>query len=75
MKQEQEIYLLEGLKWRQVEYKDNQGVINLVEQKRTGILALLDEECIIPKGTDKTFCAKVHTANDKNPNLDIPKYT
>eukprot|EP01119_Soliformovum_irregulare_P017875 TRINITY_DN5376_c0_g1_i2.p1 TRINITY_DN5376_c0_g1~~TRINITY_DN5376_c0_g1_i2.p1 ORF type:complete len:1547 (+),score=636.99 TRINITY_DN5376_c0_g1_i2:113-4753(+) len=72
LQQEQEIYLLEGLKWRKVEYQDNQEVINLVEGKRTGIFALLDEECIMPKGTDKSFTSKVHTNHTSNNNLAVP---
>eukprot|EP01114_Cavostelium_apophysatum_P003447 TRINITY_DN1333_c0_g1_i2.p1 TRINITY_DN1333_c0_g1~~TRINITY_DN1333_c0_g1_i2.p1 ORF type:complete len:1215 (-),score=439.37 TRINITY_DN1333_c0_g1_i2:120-3764(-) len=75
LQQEQEIYLLEGLKWRKVEFQDNQDVIDLIEGKRSGILALLDEECIVPKGTDKSFCAKVHTIHSGNPNLSIPHST
>lgn len=73
LKQEQEIYLLEGLQWRKVEYKDNQDVIDLVEAKKNGLLALLDEECIIPKGSDHSFCAKVHTTHASNAYLEAPK--
>jgi myosin heavy subunit len=30
-----------------------------VEARRTGILALLDEECVVPRATDKSFSIKV----------------
>jgi myosin heavy subunit len=63
------------LKWRKVDYTDNKEVINLVETKRNGIFALLDEECIVPKGSDKGFTAKVHTTHSANACLEIPKIT
>jgi len=55
-----------------VQYQDNQEVITLVEEKRNGIFAVLDEECIVPKGTDKSFCSKVHTMHAGSPRLSIP---
>ena len=33
--------------------------IELIEAKRTGIFALLDEQCIMPNGSDATFCMKL----------------
>eukprot|EP01114_Cavostelium_apophysatum_P006700 TRINITY_DN1812_c0_g1_i1.p1 TRINITY_DN1812_c0_g1~~TRINITY_DN1812_c0_g1_i1.p1 ORF type:complete len:1611 (+),score=575.78 TRINITY_DN1812_c0_g1_i1:62-4894(+) len=72
LSQEQEIYLLEGLAWRRVEYQDNQVVIDLVDQKSHGLFAILDEESIMPKATDKSFCAKVHTKHATSSHLSIP---
>jgi myosin heavy subunit len=61
--QEQEIYELEGLRWRKVDFQDNRGIIDLVEERHRGILAILDEECRVPKATDLTFGAKVHATH------------
>ena len=57
--QEQDIYELEGLRYRRVEFHDNTTTIDLLEERSQGILALLDEECVMPKATDKTFTNKV----------------
>ena len=40
-------------------YFDNQPVLDLIEKKRPpGILALLDEESVMPRATDDTFAQK-----------------
>lgn len=40
----QEDYVAEGITWQTIGYTDNSGCIELVSQKSTGLLALLDEE-------------------------------
>lgn len=75
LKQEQEIYDLEGLRWKKVDYQDNQSIIDLVESRRGGILALLDEECLMPKATDRSFAIKVHTTHLNNSFLAKPKFS
>ncbi|KJE91980.1 MYO6 protein, variant [Capsaspora owczarzaki ATCC 30864] len=75
LRQEQEIYHLEGLRWKKVEFEDNQSIIDLVESRRGGILALLDEECLMPKATDKSFAIKVHTTHLNNAFLAKPKFS
>ena len=42
--------------------QDNTGALELIESKPMGILALLDEECYFPKGTDHSYVYKMHTA-------------
>ena len=32
----------------------------LILQKNTGVLAILDEECMFPKATDKSLATKLH---------------
>ncbi|KCV69582.1 hypothetical protein H696_04004 [Fonticula alba] len=71
--QEQEIYELEGLRWRRVEFKDNAAIIDLVENKRFGILSLLDEECLMPKSTDASLAIKLHTTHTNNEYISKPK--
>jgi len=61
LQQEQEIYELEGLRFRKVEFEDNQPVIDVAEDRRTGVFALLDEACLMPRATDQTFTATVHS--------------
>uniref|UniRef100_A0A023FBM3 Putative myosin class ii heavy chain n=1 Tax=Triatoma infestans TaxID=30076 RepID=A0A023FBM3_TRIIF len=60
LKSEQEEYLKEGIEWEPVEYFNNNIIINLIEEKHKGIIALLDEECLRPGDTsDITFLEKM----------------
>jgi myosin-7 len=71
-KLEQEEYAKEGIPVESVQYKDNQPCLDLIESK-TGVLAMLDEECKVPKGNDETYLAKLHEAHKKNENYVCPK--
>eukprot|EP00729_Bicosta_minor_P027283 gene27283-17214_t len=75
LQQEQEIYELEGLRYRKVDFKDNQEIIDVVETKRSGIFALLDEACVMPRATDMTFTIRVHTTHSAKASLSKPKFT
>jgi myosin-5 len=55
LKNEQEEYKNEGIKWSYVEFPDNQDVLDLISKKATGILSILDDQCKAPGTTDKTF--------------------
>ena len=37
----------EGIEWKHITFPDNQGVLDLINSKHTGMLALLDEQCIV----------------------------
>ncbi|XP_042200174.1 unconventional myosin-Ib isoform X2 [Callorhinchus milii] len=61
LKEEQEEYVREGIKWTQVEYFDNTIICDLIENGRRGVLAMLDEECLRPgKATDGSFLHKLN---------------
>merc|ERR1712033_97626 len=58
--QEQEEYKREGIVWEFIDFgMDLEETINLIE-KPQGILAMLEEECIVPKATDVTYLNKMH---------------
>jgi myosin-5 len=59
LKKEQELYDLEGIVVPKVMPRDNEDVLQLIESKSVGMLARLDEEVKIPKGSDNGFLAKV----------------
>jgi myosin heavy subunit len=44
--------------WKFISFPDNQDVLDLVDKKRTGILELLDEQCIVPvpESNDHNTC-------------------
>merc|ERR1712002_1123494 len=57
--QEQEEYKAEGIQWAFVDFGMNLvQTIELIE-KKMGILSMLEEECIVPKATDKTYLEKM----------------
>ena len=58
-KLEQAEYVKEGISWNFIDYCDNQPCIDLIED-RQGVLALLDEECKVPKGADTTWALKLY---------------
>lgn len=65
LKKEQDIYDAEGIEVAKVIPKDNEDVLHLIEAKSVGILARLDEEVKIPKGTDAGFLSKVEHDHNK----------
>ncbi|XP_050884736.1 myosin-15 isoform X1 [Lathyrus oleraceus] len=58
-KMEQAEYRKEEIKWSYIEFIDNQDVLDLIEKKPIGIIALLDEACMFPKSTHETFSTKL----------------
>ncbi|XP_010553755.1 PREDICTED: myosin-11 [Tarenaya hassleriana] len=59
-KMEQEEYTKEAIDWSYIEFVDNQDVLDLIEKKPGGIVALLDEACMFPKSTHETFANKLY---------------
>ena len=51
-------YEEEGISWSHVDFSDNADVLALVES-RMGIIAVLNEECVRPRGGDRSFVSKV----------------
>ncbi|XP_078715773.1 unconventional myosin-Ib-like isoform X3 [Lampetra fluviatilis] len=61
LKEEQEEYIREGVKWIQIEYFNNAIICDLIENPQTGILSMLDDECMRPgNATDSTFLDKLN---------------
>lgn len=57
---ELEIYKGENLDVEAITFKDNQGCLDLIEAKKTGILAMIEEEIYVPRGSDDTLLEKLH---------------
>ncbi|CAM9893048.1 unnamed protein product [Ascophyllum nodosum] len=53
-------YEEEGIPWNHVDFSDNAEVLGLVES-RMGIIAVLNEECVRPRGSDVSFVSKLST--------------
>jgi myosin-6 len=73
LKDEQELYVKESIKFKEVEYIDNQDVIDMIEAKPGGILDILDDESKLPKSSDASFTDKVHKAFAKHFRLQSPR--
>mmetsp|Transcript_10588 Transcript_10588/g.25881 ORF Transcript_10588/g.25881 Transcript_10588/m.25881 type:complete len:1397 (-) Transcript_10588:192-4382(-) len=65
-KLEQNIYKSEGIQFSAIDYIDNQPMVDLITKKPNGVLPLLDEELKIPRGSDKTFLAKLVDRHKKS---------
>ncbi|XP_070580048.1 myosin heavy chain, striated muscle-like isoform X2 [Ptychodera flava] len=70
---EQEEYRREGIQWEFIDFGlDLQGCIDLIE-KPMGIFPILEEECMFPKATDKTFLDKMIAQHKgKSTNFGVP---
>jgi myosin-1 len=67
LREEQEEYVREGIKWTPVKFFDNQVVCQLIESKKPiGIFTLLDDVCNFPSGSDQVFHQKLGTEFAKN---------
>lgn len=61
----QEEYKFEGIALDDITYDDNTDVLDLIEG-RSGLLAMLNEECVRPRGSDKEFVYKAIQGNKKS---------
>jgi len=69
----QEEYEYEGIPLAEITYDDNTPVVDLIEA-RGGLLSILNDECLRPKGNDAAFVAKAMSQLKKNKCL-IPNRT
>jgi len=58
-KLEQEEYEAESIEWAFISFPDNQDCLDTIQKPKVGILAMLDEECRLPKGSDRNFCKRL----------------
>ncbi|KAE8720964.1 Myosin-5 [Hibiscus syriacus] len=72
-KMEQEEYTKEKINWSYIEFVDNQDVLDLIEKKPGGIVALLDEACMFPKSTHETFANKLYQTFKNHKRFIKPK--
>ncbi|XP_042449136.1 myosin-6-like [Zingiber officinale] len=72
-KMEQEEYTKEEISWSYIEFVDNQDILDLIEKKPGGIIALLDEACMLPRSTHETFAQKLYQAFKNHNRFSKPK--
>ncbi|WJX11886.1 Myosin-6 [Trifolium repens] len=72
-KMEQEEYKKEEIDWSYIEFVDNQDILDLIEKKPGGIIALLDEACMFPRSTNETFAQKLYQTFKNHKRFSKPK--
>ncbi|KAF3652096.1 Myosin-7 [Capsicum annuum] len=72
-KMEQEEYTKEEIDWSYIEFIDNQDILDLIEKKPGGIIALLDEACMFPRSTHETFAEKLYQTYKDHKRFSKPK--
>uniref|UniRef100_A0A6B2L4F2 Myosin motor domain-containing protein n=1 Tax=Arcella intermedia TaxID=1963864 RepID=A0A6B2L4F2_9EUKA len=66
---EQEEYLKEGIEWNKIDITGNAGCIDMIENKSSGLLSLLNEECQLPQGNENSLIQKYNNHHTKNKNI------
>jgi len=73
-KMEQEEYTKEEIDWSYIQFVDNQEILDLIEKKPGGIIALLDETCMLRNSTHEIFAEKLYQQFKGNPHFSRPKF-
>nr|AAC24454.2 unconventional myosin heavy chain [Tetrahymena thermophila] len=74
-KSEEEDYKQEGILdvFSDLQYQENQLIIDTIEKKPNGIMVLLDENCSLGSGTDDSFLNQITKNHSKNQLVSFPK--
>eukprot|EP00624_Nannochloropsis_granulata_P003466 evm.model.NODE_27573_length_56350_cov_23.676434.5 len=64
---EQVKYAREDISWSFVSFSDNQECLDLIEKRGTGVWAVLDEQCVVPKATDTSFAHRLYEVCKDHP--------
>ncbi|GMF14054.1 unnamed protein product [Phytophthora lilii] len=57
---EQQVYIAEGIDWRNISYPSNEACLALFDDKSNGLFSLLDQECLMPKGSNQALSTKFY---------------
>eukprot|EP00002_Diphylleia_rotans_P028382 TRINITY_DN572_c0_g1_i3.p1 TRINITY_DN572_c0_g1~~TRINITY_DN572_c0_g1_i3.p1 ORF type:complete len:926 (+),score=142.37 TRINITY_DN572_c0_g1_i3:909-3686(+) len=70
LKTEQEEYAKEGIEWESIDYFNNQIIVDLIENKKQGILACLDDVCTLTDATDSVFMTRLNSIFTKHAHFE-----
>jgi len=59
-KLEQAEYEAESIEWAFIEFPDNQDCLDTIQAPKFGILSMLDDECRLPKGSDRNWANRMY---------------
>eukprot|EP01128_Nolandella_sp_AFSM9_P005027 TRINITY_DN2371_c0_g1_i1.p1 TRINITY_DN2371_c0_g1~~TRINITY_DN2371_c0_g1_i1.p1 ORF type:complete len:1548 (+),score=443.67 TRINITY_DN2371_c0_g1_i1:76-4644(+) len=71
-KEEEGLYQREKIKFKHIDFIDNQEVLDLIELKPSGVMPLLDEELKMPRRSDDNFLQKCINKHSKHPRFKKP---
>ncbi|NP_001288468.1 myosin-6-like [Zea mays] len=74
-KMEQEEYTKEEIDWSYIQFVDNQEILDLIEKKPGGIIALLDETWMLRNSTHEIFAEKLYQKFKGNLHFSRPKFS
>lgn len=57
---EQDVYTHEGIDWRSIPFPSNAACLTLFDDKMNGLFSLIDQECLMPKGSDQALGTKFY---------------
>ncbi|XP_046401208.1 unconventional myosin-IXAa-like isoform X2 [Ischnura elegans] len=72
-KYEQEEYRKEGIRWKNIDFMDNTGCLQLIEGKPSGLLCILDDQCNFPGATSETLLQKFNSVHKENNFYEVPQ--
>jgi len=64
---EEELYEIEKINFKKIGFQDNQPVLDLIDKRPDGILNLLDDECVVPGGSDERLMGRIEGIYRENP--------
>nr|CCA18606.1 myosinlike protein putative [Albugo laibachii Nc14]CCA20563.1 myosinlike protein putative [Albugo laibachii Nc14] len=70
---EQDHYVEEDIDWQLIEYPNNDNCVQMFEQKPLGVLSLLDEQCLMPRGNDEKLANKYYECLSQNTSFGVSK--
>jgi myosin V len=74
-KLEQAEYEAENIEWAFIEFPDNQDCLDTIQMPKLGILAILDDECRLPKGSDRNFANRMYEQFLPEKNMSVSTNT
>ena len=73
VKLQQADYKREAINVQVIAFPDNSKQIELIDHKSKGVMAMLDEECAVPKGSEINFVDKMTASFKGNELFELPK--
>eukprot|EP00605_Chrysophyceae_sp_TOSAG23-4_P001761 GSChrysophyteH1.ASY1.ANO1.1949.1 assembled CDS len=73
-KMEIDLYALEGITIAASSFVDNQPTLDMLELPRTGLFSMLDEECVVPRGSDEGYLSKAKDCKEHLKNFGVLHY-
>lgn len=70
-KHEEEVYTSEAIAFDHIEFKDNISILELIDRPSNSIMVLLNDEIMLPKGSDESLARKLHSNFASNPSYSV----